>query len=88
MVTIKEPKAKVPKWYLRGGFEVSSQVTNVPEVAYRIVRPMPTVRVKNGTSDLWKVQYQVAKVAARTISPKADMKKIAQKKPTTFKTWK
>jgi hypothetical protein len=30
--------------------------------------------VKNGTSDLLNVQYQVANVAARTISPKAEIK--------------
>lgn len=48
------------------------------------VLPKPTDNVKYGTSDLWNVQYQVANVAAKTISPKADMKNTAQKKPTKF----
>lgn len=65
IVSMSDPKAKVPKWY-------------------RIVRPTPRVSVKNGTSDLWNVQYQVAKVAASTISPNAEIKNTPQKKPTTL----
>lgn len=49
--------------------------------------PSPWVNVKYGTSFLWNVQYQVAKVAAKTISPSADIKKMPQKKPNTFKAF-
>lgn len=56
----------------------------VTVLIYRIVLPRPTVNVKYGTSFLWNVQYQVANVAANTISPKADTKNTPQKKPNTF----
>lgn len=51
---------------------------------YLTVLPKPTVNVKNGTFDLWNVQYHVANVAANTISPNADIKNTTQKKPITF----
>lgn len=40
------------------------------------------VSVKNGTLFLSNVQYHVAKVAANTISPSAEMKKSPQITPT------
>lgn len=54
---------------------------------YLIVRLKPTVNVKNGTSDLWNVQYHVANVAANIISPNPVMKNIHQKNPNTFNTF-
>lgn len=51
---------------------------------YLTVRPNPTVNVKNGTLSLSKVQYHVANVAAKTISPNAEMKNRPQKKPNTL----
>jgi hypothetical protein len=43
------------------------------------------VRVKNGTSDLLNVQYQVANVAARIISPRAEIKDVIQNRPKILK---
>lgn len=57
-------------------------------MTYLIVRLKPTVNVKNGTSDLWKVQYHVANVAANIISPNPVIKNIHQKNPNTFNTFK
>jgi hypothetical protein len=48
---------------------------------HRNVRPILTVTVRNGTSDLLNVQYQVANVPANTISPSAETKKSPQNKP-------
>lgn len=48
------------------------------------VRNILVVRVKNGTSDLRKVQYHVANVAARIISPSADTKNRLHNIPITF----
>lgn len=52
-----------------------------------MVRPRPTVNVKYGTSFLWNVQYQVANVAAKTISPNAETKNTPQKNPNTFNAY-
>lgn len=52
-----------------------------------MVLPRPPVSVKYGTFFLWNVQYHVANVAANTISPSADAKKMPQKKPNTLNTF-
>jgi hypothetical protein len=48
---------------------------------HRNVRPILTVTVKNGTSDLLNVQYQVANVPANIISPSAETKNSPQNIP-------
>lgn len=47
-----------------------------------------SVKVKNGTFDLGLVQYHVANVMAKTISPKADAKNNNQHAPKTLITTK
>lgn len=89
MVNTKEPNATVPKWYLWkeiNGWK--SQYDNIKmDLIHRKVRLRPTVSVKYGTSFLWNVQYQVANVAASTISPEADIKLSPQNKPKTLSAW-
>lgn len=53
----------------------------------RIVRDMPAARVKKGTFVFLNVQYQVAKVAARIISPSPFMKKHSHRKQNKFAIW-
>lgn len=55
---------------------------------HRSVRPILTVTVRNGTSDLLKVQYQVANVPASTISPKAETKNSPQNIPNILNAWR
>lgn len=87
---ISEPKASVPKWYLEKKYTVIASLAiffKFLHNSYLIVRPRPWDKVKNGTFDLWNVQYHVANVEANTISLNAAMKNITQKKPNTFIAW-
>jgi hypothetical protein len=51
------------------------------DATHRNIRVMLFVTVKNGTSDLVNVQYQVANVAARIISPTEEIKHNIQNIP-------
>jgi hypothetical protein len=56
-----------------------SHATNIS--TYRNVRPVLIVTIKNGTSDLLRVQYQVANVPANIICPSAETKNSPQNTP-------
>jgi hypothetical protein len=57
---------------------------NKYDATHRNIRDILIVTVKKGTSDLLNVQYQVANVAARIISPTAETKHIIQNIPKTL----
>lgn len=79
--TIKETPCKM--WKLTESMNYATK-TNT----HRNVRPILTVTVRNGTSDLLNVQYQVAKVPANIISPRAETKNSPQNTPNILNAWR
>lgn len=93
IVITSDPNATVPKWYLEDELNylvllpVAYKKSWKSHSFYLTDLPRPTVNVKYGTSFLWNVQYHVANVAAKTISPRADTKNTPQKKPNTLNAY-
>jgi hypothetical protein len=67
-------------WQLKAIFPQDNMIL-VHDATHRNIRDVLFVMVKNGTSDLLNVQYQVANVAARIISPMAEIKNSIQNIP-------